>query len=212
MAADAGSRQYFAHSDGSTATSERHPFTDHAEGVADRAAVFLQRFGRVRLARARGLLHDVGKITDSPRRSRSRRGGPSAGGVDWNLEAVCDAAAVFGGGVTALASAVALSACGTFRVVAGVSHHSRGPSGPLHLKRDHVAGVAADADLRELAHPRDEAEPGCGRPALDDRADAAQVVAVGAGDLGGVQRVENRLVVRHVPIFGYGHGFGARNR
>ena len=58
-----GSRQYFAHSDGSTGTSEWHPFTDHAEGVAGRAAVFLQRFRLDRLVRAWGLLHDVGKVT-----------------------------------------------------------------------------------------------------------------------------------------------------
>ena len=58
-----GSRRYFAHSHPSTGMSEWHPFTVHAEGVADRAAAFLRRFGLERLARAWGLLHDVGKVT-----------------------------------------------------------------------------------------------------------------------------------------------------
>ena len=58
-----GGCRYFAHSDGTTGTGEWHPFTDHAEGVADRAAAFLRRFGLDRLARAWGLLHDVGKVT-----------------------------------------------------------------------------------------------------------------------------------------------------
>ena len=58
-----GKRRYFAHSDGSTETSGWHRFADHAEGVADGAAAFLRRFGLDRLARAWGLLHDVGKVT-----------------------------------------------------------------------------------------------------------------------------------------------------
>ena len=57
-----GGRRYFAHSDGSTETSGWHRFTDHAEGVADRGAAFLRRFGLQRLAHAWGLLHDVGKV------------------------------------------------------------------------------------------------------------------------------------------------------
>lgn len=55
--------RYFAHSDGSTETSGWHRFADHAEGVADGGAAFLRRFGLHRLARAWGLLHDVGKVT-----------------------------------------------------------------------------------------------------------------------------------------------------
>ena len=58
-----GKQRYFAHSDGSTETSAWHRFADHAEGVADGAAAFLRRFELDRLARAWGLLHDVGKVT-----------------------------------------------------------------------------------------------------------------------------------------------------
>lgn len=56
-------RRYFAHSDGSTEPSGWHRFADHAEGVAEGGAAFLRRFGLHRLARAWGLLHDVGKVT-----------------------------------------------------------------------------------------------------------------------------------------------------
>ena len=58
-----GKRRYFAHSDGTTGTSGWHRFADHAEGVADGGAAFLRRFGLDRLARAWGLLHDIGKVT-----------------------------------------------------------------------------------------------------------------------------------------------------
>ena len=55
--------RWYAHSDGSTETSGWYRFADHAEGVADGGAAFLGRFGLHRLARAWGLLHDVGKVT-----------------------------------------------------------------------------------------------------------------------------------------------------
>lgn len=78
--------RYFAHSDGSTGTSEWHPFKEHAEGVVgDRAAGFLRCFGLDRLARAWGLLHDVGKVAPEFQdilAGRRRRFDHSAPGVE----------------------------------------------------------------------------------------------------------------------------------
>ena len=58
-----GKQRYFAHSDGTTETAGWQAFSDHAAGVADGAAASLRPFGLDRLARAWGLLHDVGKVT-----------------------------------------------------------------------------------------------------------------------------------------------------
>ena len=58
-----------------------------------------------------------------------------------------------------------------------------------------VVESGEQADLGELAHAGDEAEPDVGVAVLDDRVEAAEEVAVGAGDLRRVQCVENRLVV-----------------
>ena len=58
-----------------------------------------------------------------------------------------------------------------------------------------VVEAGEQADFRELADAGDEAEADMGVAILDDRVEPAQEVAVGAGDLRRVQRVQNRLVV-----------------
>ena len=54
--------RYYAHSSQGP-RREWQTFAGHANGVADRAAEFLQGFGLGDMARAWGLLHDVGKVT-----------------------------------------------------------------------------------------------------------------------------------------------------
>ena len=58
-----------------------------------------------------------------------------------------------------------------------------------------VVETGEQAHLGELAHPGDEAEADVGVAVLDDRVQAAQVVAVRAGHLRHIQGIENRLVV-----------------
>ena len=53
---------YYAHSSQGP-KAEWQTFAEHAGGVADRAAEFLQDFGLGEMARAWGLLHDIGKVT-----------------------------------------------------------------------------------------------------------------------------------------------------
>lgn len=54
--------RYYAHSSYGP-RREWQTLADHAGGVADRAAEFLQDFGLGDMARAWGLLHDIGKVT-----------------------------------------------------------------------------------------------------------------------------------------------------
>ena len=60
---------------------------------------------------------------------------------------------------------------------------------------DQVVEAGEQADLGELAHPGKEAETDVRVGELHGRIQAAQKVAVGAGDLGRVEPVEDRLVV-----------------
>ena len=60
---------------------------------------------------------------------------------------------------------------------------------------DQVVEAREQADLGELADPREEAEPDVRVGVLHDGIEAAQVVAVGAGGLGRLQSVEDGLVV-----------------
>ena len=53
---------YYAHSSQGP-EAEWQTFANHADGVADRAAKFLKTFGLDEMARAWGLLHDIGKVT-----------------------------------------------------------------------------------------------------------------------------------------------------
>ena len=56
------STPYYAHSSRGP-EAEWQTVADHAGGVADRAAEFLQNFGLGEMASAWGLLHDIGKVT-----------------------------------------------------------------------------------------------------------------------------------------------------
>ena len=69
--------------------------------------------------------------------------------------------------------------------------------GEARIERDVLEAVQAreQADLGELAHSGEEAEAHVLVTALDDCVKAAQVVAVGSGDVGIVEHVQDRLVV-----------------
>ena len=81
------------------------------------------------------------------------------------------------------------------RVQVGLGIAADGREFRVEGEVDQVVEAGEQADLGELANPRNEAEADVGIAVLDRRVEAAQKVAVGAGDFRVIQGVQDRLVV-----------------
>lgn len=58
-----GRQSHFEHSSGSSDTTTWHPLSEHLDGTGRRSASFLEEIGCSEVARAAGLLHDLGKYS-----------------------------------------------------------------------------------------------------------------------------------------------------